>query len=281
LILNGGNLSLRPERATSYTAGFDLKPAVLPSFNLSATYFHTTFRDRIATPPVAGGNYFGDAAVASFLTVNPPLSVVEGYFNSPGFVGDYAGAGPAGVNAIFDNRLANIVTSTQSGVDLSAAWSIATDYGNFGASASITGLIDYIFQALASEPGISLVNTFGEPLKWKGRGSLRWGKGGFTGMLSVNYVSSYENTLFTPAVPISSWVTEDVYLGYDFGKAQPAYALRNLRLAVTIQNLTNRQPPYATLPPLNLLPGQNPVPYDSANAAPLGRLIAVQLTKRW
>lgn len=281
LILNGGNQNLRPERATSYTAGFDVKPAVLPGFNFSATYFHTAFRDRIAAPPVAGGNYFGDPVVAPFLTVNPPLSSVESYFKSPGFVGDYAGAGPTGVDAIFDNRLANIVTSTQSGIDLSAAWSVTTDYGNFGASANVTRLINYDFQALATAPGVSLVNTFGEPLKWKGRGALRWGKWGFTSMLSVNYVNSYENTLFTPAVPISSWVTEDVYLGYDFGKAQSSYALRNLRLAVTIQNLTNRQPPYATLPPLNLLPGQHPVPYDSANASPLGRLIAVQLTKRW
>lgn len=280
LILNGGNLNLRAERATSYTAGFDLKFAALPNFSLSATYFHTAFRDRIATPPVAGGNYFGDPAVASFLTLNPPLSLVDSYFKSHNFVSDFGG-GERNVAAIFDNRLANIATSKQSGVDLTVGYSLPTDYGRFGFAGSVTRLLDYTFRALTSEPSITLLNTFGEPLKWKGRGSLRWSNWGLTGMLSVNYVNAYDNTLFTPSVPIASWVTEDLFLGYDFGQSQTSFALRGLRLDLTVQNLANREPPFATLPTLNLLPGQKPVPYDSANASPIGRLIGVQLTKRW
>src|SRR5262249_41902027 len=105
-------------------------------------------------------------------------------------------------------------------------------------------------------------------------------EGGFTSFLSVNYVNGYQNTLFTPSVPIASFVTEDLYLSYAFGKDLP-YALANLRIDLSVQNLTDKAPPYAALSPATLLPGQKFLTYDSANASPIGRLVAVQLTKRW
>jgi hypothetical protein len=46
-----------------------------------------------------------------------------------------------------------------------------------------------------------------------------------------------------------------------------------------MQNIMNTKPPYVLLPAADLLPGENPVPYDPVNASPIGRLIAVQITK--
>lgn len=277
VFLNGGNPGLQAERSTSYTAGFDLNISDLPNFNLSATYFHILFKDRIATPPASGANYLGDPTVALFVQRNPPLSLVESYFALPGFT-DTQRLGPNAVTAIFDNRFANIVTSEQSGIDLTAGYTWSTDCGQFGLNASVAHLITYAFQPDATIPAVNLVDTYGEPTRWKGRGGLRWSDRGFTTLLSVNYVNGYDNTLFTPSVPIASWVTEDLYLGYSFGKDLP-YTLANLRLDLSVQNLTDRAPPYATLPPL--LPGLALPAYDSANASPIGRVIAMHLTKQW
>ncbi len=281
LIINGGNPNLRPEHSTSYTAGFDVKPQALPSFRFAATYFHIDFRDRIATPPVVGANYFHDPAIASFLTLNPSLATVEDYFNSPAFAGDQVGLGPTGVTAIFDARQANIAASKISGVDLTAGYDRATAYGHFDVSAAITRLIDNDFQTLASVPTTVLLDTFGEPTRWKARSSVAWQRAGFGAMFSLSYVSSYQNSLLTPPQTIDSWTTGDLYLSYDTGAAQSADLLKSLRVALSVLNLTDKRPPYATLSPSALLPGQSALPYDSANASPIGRVISLQVSKRW
>jgi outer membrane receptor protein involved in Fe transport len=280
LILNGGNPNLQPEHSTSYTAGFDIKPQGIPSFTFGATYFHIDFSDRIATPPVVGINYFHDPALAPFLTLNPSLAQVQAIFNSPAFLGDQAGLGAAGVTAIFDSRSANMATSKVSGVDLSTSYGLATAYGHFDISASVAHLTHNDFQPTSATPSTPLLNTFGEPTKWKGRSSVAWRKVGFSAMFSLNYVGSYENTLFTPPTDVSSWVTGDLYLSYALGAMQ-SDLLNGLRVALSATNLTDKTPPYAPLPPTSLRPGQVSIPYDSANASPVGRVIALQVSKRW
>src|SRR5690606_9907885 len=44
---SGGNPDLEPERASSWTAGFEFKPKSLPDFTAGATYFDISYRDRV------------------------------------------------------------------------------------------------------------------------------------------------------------------------------------------------------------------------------------------
>jgi iron complex outermembrane receptor protein len=50
LLLVGGNADLRPETATTWTAGFDLRPAAWPGLTLGATWFDIKYRNRIDKP---------------------------------------------------------------------------------------------------------------------------------------------------------------------------------------------------------------------------------------
>jgi iron complex outermembrane receptor protein len=279
VIINGGNPSLKPEKSTSYTAGFDLKPDLLPNFKLAATYYHIDFRDRISTPPVFAGNYFNDPAIASFLTLNPPLSLVQSYFNSPGFQGDNFGAGAAGVGAIFDQRQANIAKSITSGIDLTVSYELPTSIGHFGFNSAVERALQNKFQPLANQPSIELVNTFGEPTRWKARGTVSWHQAGLSVTLTGNYVSNYENDLFTPEQPVASWTTGDVFLGYTTGVTPTQYWLQKLTISFSVLNFTNREPPFLAIP--SVLPGQMAIPYDPANASPVRRLVALQVVKRW
>jgi outer membrane receptor protein involved in Fe transport len=282
LLINGGNLDLHPEKSRSWTAGIDLKPVAVPGLTASATYFHVRFSDRISTPPVGvEGNYLSDPALAPFLTRNPSLAEVEAIFKSPGFIGDYAGGGPGAVQAIFDNQFANITSTKQAGIDLSVNYSIPSEYGRYTINLATTGLLENSFQTSPVSPYYSLLNTFGEPTRWHSRGGLTWTQSHWTASAFANYVNGYDNDLFTPAEHIASWVTEDVYFAYKTG-SPPDSKDSDFTLSLSITNITNRQPPFVQIPPNGfLLPGQNPIPFDPTNASPVGRLIAVAMTKRW
>ena len=125
IVLQGGNLNLRPEKARSYTAGFDLKPPMVPGYELSLNFFHIDFSSKITTPPTSspptsiGSNYsLSDPLLKPFITRDPSQMIVQSYFDSPAFAGDLTGLGPSAVEAIFDGRLTNLAATIESGVDL-------------------------------------------------------------------------------------------------------------------------------------------------------------------
>ena len=50
LVIRGNDPKMRPERATTWTLGFDLKPDFLPGLHAGLTWFNVDYHDRIATP---------------------------------------------------------------------------------------------------------------------------------------------------------------------------------------------------------------------------------------
>ena len=70
----GGNINLKPEKATTWTAGFVLQPAVLPGFSLSVDYYSIKITDEIGTPTSGDviascfGNPVGSAITAASAT---------------------------------------------------------------------------------------------------------------------------------------------------------------------------------------------------------------------
>lgn len=281
LILNGGNPQLMPEKATSYTGGIDITPAELAGLQLSASYFQVDYQDRISNPPVNGENFLNDPILTPFVVRNPPLSTVEYYFNSPAFGFDATGLGPTGVKALFYDWLANIASTQESGVDLRASYEVDSSYGHFSMSGAAQRLMHYELQATPGGPSVELLNTYGEPTTWKARSDLKWHLAGLGAGMAVHYTNAYDNSLFSPPTRIGSWTTVDLYVSYSTDSLLTASVLHGLTLLFTIQNVADRAPPYAPLPPVDLLPGQNPLPFDPVNASPLGRFVALQITKRW
>jgi iron complex outermembrane receptor protein len=279
LNVTGGNPDLKPEKSRSFTFGFDVKPEVAPNFSLGVDYFHIKFTDRISAPPLVGNTFLTDPVLAPFIRYNPPLADVQNYFDSPTFQGDFAGLGPAGVQAILDSRQANIAATQESGVNLAAAYELSTEFGHLKFPLTITRLLKDDFQTILSAPFVSLLNTFGEPPKWKGRSGVAWTQAGFSASLFVNYVNRYQNSLLSPAQTIGSWTTEDLYFSYKTGETVPFEFLRKLKLTLSVNNLTNKEPPYVQIPSADILPGQAPLPFDPANSSPVGRLIALQVSK--
>lgn len=282
LFIGGGNSALDPETAETFTIGLDVHPEALPALRFSATYFDIRFSDRVAFPPVTfDAQIFTSPLAAPFLNLSPSAAEIEAAFNSPNFLGDNAGMGPSGVTAIFDQRVANLSTVEQSGVQVQGAYDLATNVGQITFATHIERLMQYDLQVAPGAEYIPLLDTFAEPTKWRGQAQLSWARAGFTAALSINYVSAYDNSLTTPRQSIEAWTTGDLYFGYDASEAATTAWMRGMSVSFSIQNVTNEEPPYAQIPPEFLLPGANPLPFDPTNASPLGRFIALQVTKHW
>jgi hypothetical protein len=248
---------------------------------LTATYFHTTFSDRIELPPVSSfGAYLGDPTLASFLIRDPPLAQVIADFAKPGFL-DTTGLGPQGVGAIFDSRVANISATKESGIDFGIEYDLNTDYGQFLLSLNGTHLFEFEYQALTTLPTTRLLDTFAQPTSWRSRGSITWQKSGFVLSTAVNYIGAYQNSLLTLSGGIAPWTTVDLFAAYKTEDRFEGRWGRHITLALSIQNVANRQPPFVTIPSSDLLPGQGGIPFDPTNASPVGRFISLQLTKGW
>ena len=282
IILQGGNLDLRPEKSQSYTAGFDFKPTIAPGSSVTLSFFHIKFTNKITTPPTSsGGNYsLNDPLLLPFINHDPTLAAVQSDFESPAFSGDLAGMGPSAVHAIFDDRLTNLSAAIQSGVDLTAQFALSLGPGRFNLSLNVERLFENIDQTVYFAPTTSLLNSFAEPPKWKGRAGALWTEGPLTASLSVNYVNAYQNSLFTPPEAIASWTTSDLYLSYKTSETLP-WPLRQLTVALGISNVTDAHPPRVEIPASFTLPGEPVIPFDSANASPLGRVISLSVDKRW
>jgi iron complex outermembrane recepter protein len=280
LEISGGNPNLLPQRSNSVTAGFDYKPPVVAGLVVSTTYFHVLFKNRIQAPNITSQAILSQPLLIPFLSGNPSVADVRSYFNSPGFQGDHAGLGPSGVVAIFDDQLANMATTVESGLSFSAKYNVPTNYGQFRLWLSGTHLLSDSIQTAALAPWFVVGNTVGEPTTWRVRGGLGWARNGFASSVSIDHVSAYQNTLFTPSQTISSWTTANFYVSYDTGSAT-TYLARKLKISLGVQNITDERPPYLRIPAADLLPGQNAIPFDGTNASPVGRLVSLQVTKDW
>jgi iron complex outermembrane recepter protein len=282
LIIQGGNLDLLPERSKSFTAGFDLKPTVLQGYAFGLNFFHIRFTSKITTPPTSsGGNYsLSDPLLLPFVTRDPSLALVQGYFNSPQFSGDLAGLGPSAVQAILDDRLTNLAATVESGVDLTIRYSLPLHPCRLNLSLGVERLLENSNHTVYFAPVVSLLSSFAEPPKWKGRAGAVWTEGPFMASASVSYVNSYLNSLFTPPESIGSWTTADIYLSYKTGEAVPL-PIRRLTIALSITNVADEHPPRVQIPASFTLPGESVIPFDPANASPVGRGISLSVDKRW
>jgi outer membrane receptor protein involved in Fe transport len=275
---DSGNDTLKPEKARSFSASVELDQRLLAGLTARATYFNTKFRNRISNPPIAGSLFsiYSESQLEAFFDFNPSLAFVQSLY-ATGTVFDPLGIGADNVDAIFFDRLQNVAVQRQSGIDFGASYKINGSFPDVTLFVAGTYLLKNKFFATVSSPPVSLLNRVGEPidLKVHGGASLQWRNLGMTA--TVNYADSYKNNFVSPAANIHSWTTLDFQLRYDTDGAM-APPLRNIRLALTVENAFDRNPPFVTTPGGDALVQVN---YDAANANPLGRTISFQLTKEW
>jgi outer membrane receptor protein involved in Fe transport len=274
LVRVGNSPDIGPEKARTWTAGVEFQPAFAPGLHIEATYFDVRYRDRIATIAADYFNFLANRNVYSaVIDETPSAAAIEALYAAPGFSNPF-GIVPADIGVIVDARTQNLSLVRQNGVDFAARFT--TDWLGGEARLGLAG--SYLFkirQKLTRQaPSIDVVDQVGNPVALRLRGEAGFSRDGFELSSFVNHVGGYTNQTVTPARPVASWTTLDVQLAYRF--PDTVKGLGGTRIAVSVSNLFDRPPPF-----VENFTGLSASGFDPEKASPIGRMISLQLVRRW
>jgi outer membrane receptor protein involved in Fe transport len=287
LFVQGDNANLGPEKADTWSAGFDWRMA--PSTTLSLGYFEVNYDDRIEAPTISADRrlvlqradrYPGlidrsptPEEVAAILTLDS-----DGFYsNSTGTPWNPATQDILTVfpNLItFDNRTANIAVEKVRGLDFRLDSMHETGAGTLTFGTNISYVLDHERSVTATSPTFELLNEVGKPVDLRLRAYGGWSSGAYGATVYVNYVDGYKNPFSTPDSNMSSWTTVDMSLRFDGAGMATGGFLNGFSAILSVQNLFDEDPPLFP----NSLQG---LLYDAANASPVGRFISVQFVQKW
>jgi iron complex outermembrane receptor protein len=256
--ITGGNPNLQPEKSLSYTLGVLFEPVKELSLSLDA--FRVNLKDAI----VVGG-----LSSTYFLANAERAKQYEAFILRGAPDGNASGVGP--ITGILQTN-ANLFKTQLAGVDVDAKYGMRFGGGNrVTARISGTYLSKYDVQgpsgAYTSALDTALNAGGGVVLRWKHNASIAYETGPFAAALSQNYQKGYVDVLGNRAPAGSTPRKVEAYQTFD---AQFAYTgMRNMKLALGVKNLTDRDPPYTNLTS-NFLGG-----YDASYADPRGRFVYV------
>lgn len=274
LILIGGNPDLKPETATSWTAGVDFTPARWPGLKLNATLFETRFKDRIGQPAIDNLlTVLSTPELASFRTFVSPNSNaadrarVQALLDDPATL--FAGLfDVTAYRAIADARNVNTGQVRVQGLDLTGGYQTRLAGAPFSVQGNLSWLLAYDRKVTPTSRSVALAGMAGYPADLRARISATWTRGALDYTVALNHVGDSHDDA---GRRIASWTTGDVQLRWQSNAASGPW--KDLSLSVTVQNVLDTDPPFYDSPLA--------VGYDPANADPIGRLVAVQLSKRW
>ena len=274
LVIRGNDPDLTPERATSWTLGADLKPSGLPGFHAGVTWFNVNYRDRIGSVATNINSFLTDRDIYAPVISVPSAARVAEVFDSPYYL-DLAGIPrTATFAAEVDARLTNLSVVNQSGVDFDIGYGFDAAGGHAELGVVGTYILHIRQQLTVTAKAVDVVDTTGNPVDLRVRGRASWSSGGFSAAAFVNYVDGYTNRTVSPVARVDSWTTFDLNIGYAFERDRGP--LRGLRISLNASNVFDADPPYLTY-----LAGAYTSGYDGENASPLGRFVALQVTKTW
>ena len=268
--LDGGHPNLKPELADTFSLGVDYRSS--NAFAVSANYFETSFTDRIARP--VSENLAGvltDPTLTAFVTlVNPgtsaaDLALVQDYLSRPEFVSstNYPATSYA---AIVDARWVNTGAVLVRGLDFSARYPITLGDIRIAMDASASHILDYETQATPTSDVRAVDGLIGYPVRFRSRAGATLTRGVLGAGVYWNHVSAYEDRFQRR---IDQWDTLDVQATWSPGGAR----FDGLTAALTIQNILDQDPPFYD--------AATGVGFDPGQGNLLGRVVSVQLTKRW
>lgn len=272
---NGGNDQLGPETATTWSAGFDWKPAFVEGFSLSAGYYRIEYENRIDVAP--GSALTQPSVYAPYISRRPDASDAAGTAAFNALVTSLMGStdlqNPVepinNINVVLDLRRQNLGSMFQDGYDINAAYRFENDYGNWRVSLDVAKIMTAERQSAPGTPWVDVLDTFGNPVDLRVRGAVSWRKDGWSANAFANYVDSYRNTAITPNVMVDSWTTYDLTAAYQF---EGEGWRDGLRVAMSAMNVLNEDPPVV----LN-----GTFSWDSQAASAMGRFISFEVSKSW
>jgi outer membrane receptor protein involved in Fe transport len=274
---SGGNPDLKPERARSWTAGFEWRPIAASDLTVSATWFDIRYSERVVQP-IAGSiaAAFTDPGYAALIDFAPAASGLQDIINGAQFgLQNFTGGlyNPADVIAFVDNRNVNVAVQALEGVDASVSWSRDLPGGaRLGLNLAGTWL-ESRQQLTDALPSVDLAGTVFNPPAYRFRGTATFESGALRLTSTLNYTGALVDRRFATESRIPGSATVDVGASYEVIRGTGRDP--GLSLSVTVQNLLDNRPEVIGVT------GPADTPYDSTNYSPIGRFVAFGIRRHW
>ncbi len=269
----GGGQPLRPERARSWSTTVKFHPRELAGLELDLSYFRVKYTDRVATPITNFVNALSDPLYAQFVTLNPSNDLLESLIalDRDGIETPFGPYDPASIVAAIDDRYTNMTTQRIDGFDFSARYTFELLGDDLILQANASWL-DSRQKSTPAAPPHALAGTIFNPPELRARVGAAWRRQVLTFSGFVNYTDGIDNTLHMPSERVNSMTTLDLTALY----AAPSTEgwLKGVSSSLSVQNVTNEQPPYA-----RIAPGLHT--YDPTNYSAIGRFVTLSVTKSW
>lgn len=274
-----GSDKLQPEESTNWTAGLTWKPDFARGLAVDLTWYDISYTDRIVVPPFNFGA-LADPALQAFVdyfdTPAQVAQVVNSYLEQGAFLDDSTdgvfGPDPLSQTTVIYRYLwTNAERVDVSGLDLTADYRFQRGENRYGLALNVNYIEEMVNVPAPGALLYDLVDTYGNPPDLRFRASMSWSRGGFTGALNVNHTDSYTNSAALVDQTVDSYTTVDMTARYTFSGGGFA---DGLSISLFATNLFDEEPPFVALP-------GSAGNYDAANADPLGRMVGLELAKRW
>lgn len=251
--ISGGNPDLKPELSTSWNYGIILTPRALPGLTLSIDYWEIEKIDAILVP---GGPSNILASPESYpgrvIRAAPsPTDIANGWL------------GPV---LSVDYRPINVGFTNTEGIDYKLRYTHhLNERSKLTFLANATWTKSFRDQILPVNPIVERVGTVGSvsgnPLEWRGNGSVFWESGRWVAGVTVNYIDSYSTSTTTPtqAFPtansldgakIASATLWDLQVTYHVpgGRGQKGWLrwFDDTKWTLGVRNILNKEPSFRT-----------------------------------
>jgi outer membrane receptor protein involved in Fe transport len=121
--------------------------------------------------------------------------------------------------------------------------------GEFETGIDGTYSLKFDNRVTSATPEASLLNTPFNPIDLRLRPRAQYQIGPFSAAAFLNYTNSYEDNRGTTPVPVASWTTVDMNVGYTCGN--DCWFLQHATVLAGVTNIANRAPPYLVRIPLH------------------------------
>lgn len=276
-----GSEELEPEKARNRSVGIDWKPAFADGLSVALTYYDIRYTDRIVLPPLSM-TVLLDPALQGFvqryddpaqLRALVDAAIADGIRLLDYTFGEFGPDPLSQTTTAFSYMWTNAATVDMSGFDLGLRYPFSRNDHFFDVGLDVSYIHSTETKLNQSAPAYDVVGTFGNPPKWRARGSFSWTYQDLSSSLNVNFSDAYTDTTGLVDRPVRAYTTVDMVTRYAFAPGS-AGLLDGLSVSLNAVNLFDEQPPY-------IASSGRGAHYDPANASPLGRMLSLQLTKRW
>ena len=281
LIALGGTITpLKPQKAKTWSVGFDVRPASLRSFAAGMTYYNIDFKGVIGFPPIYDPSYYRDFANKN-VTYDQGTAAMQAYFDQLVAQGATNGAAtmdqlPGGnfdsVYGILDSRTQNLARAKTSGLDFYTRYNHETNFGAVFLDVAGSRILTFKRQANSTA---ALVNVMTSGMsKFRVSSSIGAQVGNLRGQLTWNHLGGFN------VIPGAANLNQDkvgdynvfnLYLKYDV--PGDSFIARDLTFSLNVDNVFDQDPP--------LYRGASGSRFGVWDSFTLGRLVRFGINKRF